>query len=497
VSDQPTDPRSEGEATADASATDAPTTDQHPAHTVPGAAVALSERYGVPDAGDIDVYEQHGGYEGLRRALDMAPADIIETVKQAGVRGRGGAGFPTGMKWSFVAQDTGKPIYIVCNADEGEPGTFKDREVMERDPHQLVEGMVVGGLALNSQQGYIYLRGEFAYAGRQLTRAIRQAYERGYLGADVMGSGKRFDLTLHRGAGAYICGEETALLDSLEGRRGQPRLRPPFPATHGLFGCPTTVNNVESISSVPFILRHGVDWYRQWGTDKSAGPKLMCISGELERPGNYEFPLGATVSEMIAAIGGMKDGRELKFFCPGGSSTPLLPASAADTPYTYEALMEAGSMLGTGALMVYSDRTCVVDMVLGWTRFYEHESCGKCTPCREGGYWLSQILTRIESGTGRMEDLDLLQDICDNIFGRSFCALGDGMTSPIVASLQHFRDEYVEHVRQGRCPLGVTPPRRDILVLDARMDGEGDVLPPAVTETTSYNVGRVAPAGQA
>nr|WP_211262151.1 NADH-quinone oxidoreductase subunit NuoF [Nitriliruptor alkaliphilus] len=479
-------------------------TDRHLAHTAAGAAVALTERYSVPNAGDIDVYEQHGGYVGLRTALEMDPKDIIETVKTAGVRGRGGAGFPTGMKWSFVAQDTGKPIYIVCNADEGEPGTFKDREVMELDPHQLVEGMIVGGLALNSEQGYIYLRGEFAYAGRQLTRAIRQAYERGYLGPDVMGSGKRFDLTLHRGAGAYICGEETALLDSLEGRRGQPRLRPPFPATHGLFGCPTTVNNVESISSVPFILRHGVDWYRQWGTEKSAGPKLMCISGEIERPGNYEFALGTTVAEMLEAVGGMKDGRELKFFCPGGSSTPLLPASAASTPYTYEDVMEAGSMLGTGALMLYSDATCVVDMVLGWTRFYEHESCGKCTPCREGGYWLSQILHRIETGSGRLEDLDLLQDICDNIFGRSFCALGDGMTSPIVASLQHFREEYLEHLRQGRCPLGTTPPRRDIATLDARSDEHGTVLPPArgteipvATPAPTTTAASPAPAGQA
>jgi NADH-quinone oxidoreductase subunit F len=473
------------------------TAELHPAHTATGAAIGLTERYSVPDAHDIDVYEQHGGYVGLRKALEMAPKDIIETVKDAGVRGRGGAGFPTGMKWSFVAQDTGKPIYIVCNADEGEPGTFKDREVMERDPHQLVEGMIVGGLALNSEQGYIYLRGEFAFAGRQLTRAIRQAYERGYLGADVMGSGRRFDLTLHRGAGAYICGEETALLDSLEGRRGQPRLRPPFPATHGLFGCPTTVNNVESISSVPFILRHGVDWYRQWGTDKSAGPKLMCISGEIQRPGNYEFPLGMTVAEMLEACGGMLDGRELKFFCPGGSSTPLLPASKADTPVTYEAMMEAGSMLGTGALMLYSDQTCVVDMVLGWTRFYEHESCGKCTPCREGGYWLSQILQRIETGTGRLEDLDLLQDVCDNIFGRSFCALGDGMTSPIVASLEHFREEYLEHLRQGRCPFGTTTPRRDIAVLEARADDDGRILPPAIPQTTTANAGQRAPARQA
>jgi NADH-quinone oxidoreductase subunit F len=470
----------------------------------PGACVALSERYGIEGAHTIEVYEQHGGYEGLRKALEMAPSEIIDVVKEAGIRGRGGAGFPTGLKWSFVAQDTGKPVYIVCNADEGEPGTFKDRELMERDPHQLVEGMIVGGLALNSVQGYIYLRGEFAFAGRRLAAAVREAYAKGYLGADVMGSGKRFDLTIHRGAGAYICGEETALLDSLEGRRGQPRLRPPFPATSGLYGCPTTVNNVESISSVPFVLRHGIDWYRQWGTEKSPGPKLMCISGELERPGNYEFALGTTVAEMIEACGGMKDGRELKFFCPGGSSTPLLPASAADTPYTYEAIMEAGSMLGTGALMVYSEATCVVDMVLGWTRFYEHESCGKCTPCREGGYWLAQILHRIETGNGRLDDLDLLQDVCDNVFGRSFCALGDGMTSPIVAGLKHFRDEFEAHVRERRCPLGVTSPQHDLPVLDVHGGaGYSPVVVPATTETparagtTGATDASIAPAGQA
>jgi NADH-quinone oxidoreductase subunit F len=432
---------------------------------ITGQVTAMSYRYDVPGVADIDVYEQHDGYEGLRRALAMEPTEIIQLVKDSGLRGRGGAGFPTGMKWSFVAQDTGKPVYIVCNADEGEPGTFKDRPLMERDPHQLIEGMIVGGLALNSVQGYIYLRGEFAFAGRQLAKAIRQAYERGYLGADVMGSGKRFDLTLHRAAGAYICGEETALLDSLEGRRGQPRLRPPFPATHGLYGCPTTVNNVESIAAVPFLVRHGADWFRQWGTEKSPGPKLIGVSGNVTNPGNYEVALGTPMREIVDIAGGMAEGHELKFWCPGGSSTPLLPAAAIDTPYTFEDIAEQGSMLGTGAVMIYSDRVCVVDTVLRFTEFYEHESCGKCTPCREGGYWLSQILRRIETGTGREEDLALLEDICGNIFGRSFCALGDGMTSPIVASLKHFRDEYVEHLRQGRCPLGTSEPRRDIPML--------------------------------
>ncbi|MEX2487275.1 MAG: NADH-quinone oxidoreductase subunit NuoF [Nitriliruptoraceae bacterium] len=430
--------------------------------TTTGAVSAMSYRYDVDGVDDIETYEQYDGYAGLRVAIDMDPAEIIEAVKASGIRGRGGAGFPTGLKWSFVAQDTGKPVYVVCNADEGEPGTFKDRPLMERDPHQLVEGMIVAGLALNAEQGYIYLRGEFAHAGRSLAKAIRQAYEKGYLGPDILGSGRRFDLTLHRGAGAYICGEETALLDSLEGRRGQPRLRPPFPATRGLFGCPTTVNNVESIAAVPFILRHGVDWWRQWGTEKSPGPKLMCISGEVAAPGNYEVAMGTPVADMIELAGGMRDGRTPKFWFPGGSSTPLLPAEQADVPYTFEAIAEAGSLLGTGALMVYSDQTCIVDTVWRFTEFYEHESCGKCTPCREGSMWLSQIYRRIETGNGRMEDLELLEDLCDNIFGRVFCALGDGMTSPIVSSLKYFRDDYFEHIRQGRCPLGTTEPRRDI-----------------------------------
>ena len=442
-----------------------------------GQVSAMSYRYDIDGVHNIDVYEQHDGYAGLRIALDMEPSAIIDLVKDAGVRGRGGAGFPTGMKWSFVAQDTGKPVYIVCNADEGEPGTFKDRPLMEEDPHQLIEGMIVGGLALNSVQGYIYLRGEFRHAGRRLAAAIRQAYDKGYLGGNVMGSGKRFDLTLHRGAGAYICGEETALLDSLEGRRGQPRLRPPFPATQGLYSCPTTVNNVESIAAVPFILRHGSDWWRQWGTEKSPGPKLMCISGEVKNPGNYEVALGTTVAEMIEMAGGMLDGRELKFFCPGGSSTPMLPASAADTPYTFEDVMEAGSLLGTGALMIYSDKTSVVAAVRRFTEFYEHESCGKCTPCREGGYWMSQIMRRIETGNGRMEDLELLEDICDNVFGRSFCALGDALTSPIVSSLKYFRDEYIEHIRAGRSPYGTAP--EQIAVTEFTTGGGYETAPPA------------------
>jgi NADH-quinone oxidoreductase subunit F len=286
-----------------------------------------------------------------------------------------------------------------------------------------------------------------------------------------MGSGRRYHLTLHRAAGAYICGEETALLDSLEGRRGQPRLRPPFPAVHGLYGCPTTVNNVESIAMVPLLLVNGGEWFKQWGTEKSPGTKLMCISGEVARPGNYEVALGTPIRDLIELAGGMLDGRELKFLCPGGSSTPMLPASAVDLPYTFEDIAGAGSLLGTGALMLFSTRTSVVSVVRRFTEFYEHESCGKCTPCREGGYWASQILRRIETGNGVMEDLATLERLCDSIFGRSFCALGDALTSPIASSLKYFRDEYVEHIRRGASPFGVAPERGVPMLAPATVAG--------------------------
>ncbi len=415
-----------------------------------GPVSALSQRYDIENVHRIDVYEQHGGYQAARKALELTSDDMIQMIKDSGLRGRGGAGFPTGLKWSFIAQTTGKPIYLVVNADESEPGTFKDRPLMERDPHSLIEGCIVSCLAINSEMAYIYLRGEFGWCSRRMREAISEAYAKGYLGGNVFGSGKRVDITLHRGAAAYICGEETALLDSLEGRRGQPRLRPPFPATHGLYGCPTTVNNVETVASAAYIIGNGPEWFNAMGTEKSAGSKLMCISGEVKNPGNYEVGLGTSVRDMIEMAGGLLDNRELKFFFPGGSSTPILTADHADVTYDFEAIAEAGSLLGTGALMVHSDKTSVVETVYRYTKFYEHESCGKCTPCREGGYWLSQILKRILDGEGRMEDLDLMQDLCDNIFGRSFCALGDALTSPIGSSLKYFRHEYEDLITRGR-----------------------------------------------
>jgi NADH-quinone oxidoreductase subunit F len=418
----------------------------------------LTQRWDVEDAHTIEGYLRTGGYSGLRAALDIAPADLITMVKDAGLRGRGGAGFPAGVKWSFVPQDTGKPVFLVVNADEGEPGTFKDRELMERDPHQLIEGMIISARALNSPRGFIFLRGEYLWPGVRLEEAIAAAYERGYLGKDILGSGLDFDITLHYAAGAYICGEETALLDALEGRRGQPRLRPPFPAVAGLYASPTVVNNVETIMNVPHIVEHGVEWYRSMGTEKSPGPKVFCVSGEVVRPGNYEWPLGTPARQIVEeSCGGMLPGRSLKFWCPGGSSTPLLTAEHFDVPMDYEAISEAGSLLGTTAMMMYSDKTSVVDAVLNWTRFYEHESCGKCTPCREGTFWLAQILQRILDGNGRTEDLQLLDDVCDNIFGRAFCALGDGATSPIKSSLKYFRDEYEHLIAHGRLPDHIEP----------------------------------------
>jgi len=413
----------------------------------------LTKRYEVEDAHTLEGYLRTGGYAALRSALGSSPEQLRQLVKDSGLRGRGGAGFPTGVKWGFVPQDTGKPIYLVINADEGEPGTFKDRELMERDPHQLLEGIVIASYALNCTRAFIFLRGEYLWPGIRIERALAEAYREGYVGRDVLGSGVDVDITLHYAAGAYICGEETALLEALEGRRGQPRLRPPFPAVAGLYASPTVVNNVESIANVPHIVEHGAEWYRSMGTEKSPGPKLFCVSGEVVRPGNYEWPLGTPARQIVEeSCGGMLEGRALKFWAPGGSSTPLLTAEHYDVPMDFDSVAAEGSLLGTGAMMMFSERTSVVDAVLNWTKFYEHESCGKCTPCREGVFWMAQILERILEGHGRIEDLQTLDDACDNIFGRSFCALGDGATSPIKSSLKYFRGEYEQLIERGRMP---------------------------------------------
>ena len=400
----------------------------------------------------LQTYLSHDGYQGLRRALDMTPEDVVTTVKDSGLRGRGGAGFPTGTKWSFIDRRSAKPKYLVINADESEPGTCKDTPLMLTTPHFLVEGAIIAAYAIGARHAFIYLRGEVVPVLRRLQAAVAEAYDAGYLGTDILGSGYDLDLVVHAGAGAYICGEETALLDSLEGRRGQPRLRPPFPAVAGLYASPTVVNNVESIASVPPILLNGVDWFKSMGTEKSPGFTLYSLSGHVTRPGQYEVPLGVTLRQLLDCAGGVRAGHELKFWTPGGSSTPLLTAEHLDVPLDYEGMASAGSMLGTKALQIFDETTCVVRAVRRWTQFYAHESCGKCTPCREGTYWLTQIYERLETGRGDRQDLDTLYDVADSINGKSFCALGDGAAAPILSSLQYFRSEYEAHL-DGGCPF--------------------------------------------
>ncbi|HEY5857230.1 MAG TPA: NADH-quinone oxidoreductase subunit NuoF [Aldersonia sp.] len=414
----------------------------------------LSRYWDDPESWTLETYRRHDGYRAAEIALHRAPEDVIATVKDAGLRGRGGAGFPTGMKWGFIPQgeQNPKPHYLVVNADESEPGTCKDIPLMLATPHALVEGVIIAAYAIRCHHAFIYVRGEVVPVLRRLQAAVAEAYEAGYLGRDVFGTGYDLDLVVHAGAGAYICGEETALLDSLEGRRGQPRLRPPFPAVAGLYASPTVVNNVESIASVPPIILYGTDWFRSMGSEKSPGFTLYSLSGHVTRPGQYEAPLGITLRELLGYAGGVRAGHELKFWTPGGSSTPMFTAEHLDVPLDYEGVGAAGSMLGTKALQIFDETTCVVRAVTRWTEFYAHESCGKCTPCREGTYWLVQILRRLEAGEGTAEDLGKLLDISDAILGKSFCALGDGAASPIMSSLKYFREEYERHV-SGGCPF--------------------------------------------
>jgi NADH-quinone oxidoreductase subunit F len=413
----------------------------------------LSANWGDERPWTLDGY---GDYTAARKALAMDPDAVISLVKESGLRGRGGAGFPTGNKWGFIPQGDGKPHYLVVNADESEPGTCKDIPLMLANPHVLLEGIVIASYAIRANHAFIYVRGEVLHVVRRLQAAVQEAYAQGILGADVLGTGYALDVVVHAGAGAYICGEETALLDSLEGYRGQPRLRPPFPAVEGLYASPTVINNVESIASVPAIVDKGVEWFRGFGSEKSPGFTLYSLSGHVTRPGQYEAPLGVTLRELLELAGGVRAGHELKFWTPGGSSTPILTAEHLDVPLDYEGIGAAGSMLGTKALQIFDDTTCVVRAVLRWTEFYAHESCGKCTPCREGTYWMVQILDRLERGEGDAQDVTTLLDACDNILGRSFCALGDGATSPITSSVQYFKDEYVAHWEQRGCPFDPT-----------------------------------------
>lgn len=410
----------------------------------------------VPEINQLSVYVDQGGYAAFRQALtEMQPQEVTRVVSDSGLAGRGGAGFPTGRKWSFIPKGV-LPTYLVVNADESEPGAFKDRELMERNPHQLLEGVALASYAIGCQKAFIYLRGEFLYIGEILEQAIADAHAGGYLGERIFGSGYSLDVVVHQGAGAYICGEESAMLDSLEGLRGFPRLRPPFPAVKGLYGQPTVINNVETIANVPHIIQNGAAWYRSFGTERSPGTKVCSISGPVNRPGNYELELGTRFRVLLEeCAGGMRDGKKLKAYIPGGASAPMLPGTPEmiDLPMSYEGYQGAGSSLGSASFIIIPDDVCILRAQERISEFFAHESCGKCIPCREGTPWLTKTVKRIERGEGRQEDLPLMLDICDNMLGRSFCALGDFSTSNIVASIKYFFDDYEEHIRLRGCPF--------------------------------------------
>ncbi|MBK5097805.1 MAG: NADH-quinone oxidoreductase subunit NuoF [Gemmatimonadetes bacterium] len=403
----------------------------------------LSRHFGDPKARDLNTWLTYGGYEGLKKALEMEPAEITTVVKDSGLRGRGGAGFPTGLKWTFMPQEQKGPHYLCCNADESEPGAFKDREILRWVPHLLIEGCLVAARAIHAEHVYIYVRGEYFPFTNILNDAVVQAYEAGYIGENILGSGWNCDLTVHIGAGAYIAGEETGLMSSLSGGRAEPRIKPPFPAQSGVFGSPTTVNNVETLAAVPMIVVNGSDWYRQWGTEKSPGTKLWCCSGNLERPGNYELELGVSLKDVIYEVcGGAPNGKKIKAVIPGGSSTALLTADELDVPSTYEGLQEAGSSLGTASPIVLDEDVNIVRAMRRIADFYAHESCGQCVQCREGTSWVAQILRRIEVGDGRLSDLDTLYDLCEQLTGRTICVLADSVVFPLRSSLDKFRGEY-------------------------------------------------------
>jgi NADH-quinone oxidoreductase subunit F len=407
------------------------------------------------DSTSIEVYKQGGGYAKLKDHLALAPADIVEKVKASALRGRGGAGFPTGLKWSFLPKDNPKPRYLCVNADESEPGTYKDRLIIENDPHQLIEACVVSTYAIGSKTCYIYIRGEFVQGIRTLEKAVAEAYAAGYAGKNILGTGIDVDVFVHGGAGAYECGEETALLESLEGKRGQPRLKPPFPATNGLYNCPTIVNNVETIAAVPLILERGPEWFASYGTEKNGGPKLYCVSGHVKRPGTYEAPMGKiTLRQLIEDPrygGGIREGHRLRAVVPGGSSTPVLTADEIDVNMDFDSLAKAGSMMGSAGTIVMDDSTCMVWMAQRLTYFYKHESCGKCSPCREGTGWMLRLLTKIEEGQATDKDLDFLWTVCDSIGGKTLCPFGDAAIAPPQSTLKKFRDEYDYHVREKGC----------------------------------------------
>jgi len=402
----------------------------------------------------IDAYQSNGGYEVWKKILKekTPPEEIIEQLKLSALRGRGGAGFPTGLKWSFMPRNAPGQKYVVCNSDEGEPGTFKDRDILRYNPHQLVEGMAIAAYTLGATAGYNYIRGEFWEPYERYEAALEEAYKAGLLGKDIMGSGVDVDLYAHLGAGAYICGEETALLESLEGKKGQPRFKPPFPASYGLYGRPTTINNTESFASVPMILKNGGQWFLDIGKPNNGGSKLFSVSGHVNKPGNYEVPMGTPFAELLEMAGGMLEGRKLKAVIPGGSSTPVLPGDVMmDLTMDYDSIAKAGSMLGAGSVIIMDETTCMVKSLARISHFYYEESCGQCTPCREGTGWLSRVVNRIENGEGRQEDLDLLDDVASRVMGKTICALGDAAAMPVRGFLKHFRDEFQYHIDHKKC----------------------------------------------
>ena len=412
----------------------------------------LFKNINMKDLHTMKVYEEQGGYRSLKKAFAQKPEEIVEAVKASGLRGRGGAGFPAGLKWSFLAKDV-FPRYLCCNADESEPGTCKDRELMLKNPHMMIEGMILCSYACRIETGYIYLRGEFHDLNFNLEKALEDAYAKGYLGKNILGSGFNLDIYTHLGAGAYICGEESALLNSLEGERGEPRMKPPFPAVEGLYAKPTVVNNVETLCVVPYIVNEGAEKYASLGTEKSKGTKLVSVSGHVKKPGNYEVVLGTPIREIIYDLaGGIRDGNKLKAFIPGGSSVPMLPADQVDVSYDYESLAAAGTMLGSGAMIVIDDSVNIVETTLRLISFYMHESCGKCTPCREGTRWLYQIVERIMQNKGQLEYIKKMEDICDNMAMKTFCPLADACVSPVVSSIKYFRSDYEEYFKN--VPVG-------------------------------------------
>ncbi|MBZ5695101.1 MAG: NADH-quinone oxidoreductase subunit NuoF [Acidobacteriia bacterium] len=419
---------------------------------LPAEVPVISKRFGIPNSNKIDVYRNNDGYRALEKALkEMTPDQIIDEVKKSNLRGRGGAGFPAGMKWSFVPKDTSKPKYILANADESEPGTCKDRPLMEMDPHQLIEGVVIAGRAVGAHQGYIYIRGEYRYVIDIMDAAIAEAYAKGYLGKNIVGSGFDFDLATHTGAGAYECGEESALMESLEGKRGYPRIRPPFPAVVGLYGCPTVINNAETLSTVPAVIRMGGEAYANLGTPKNGGTRLYSISGHVNRPGIYELPLGFPLRRLIEEVaGGVRGGKKLKAVIPGGSSCPLLTADEIDIAMDYDSVAKAGSMLGSGGTVVMDEDTCMVDVARRIMHFYAHESCGWCIPCREGTAWLRKMLDRFHGGGGRAEDIPLIDELAKNMLGRTFCPLGDAAALPTISIVKKWRNEFEDHLA-GKC----------------------------------------------